>query len=358
MISLTSQLAQDIVNKMMKVIPYNVNIMNSKGIIIGSGDKERIGKIHEGAVNAISLKKLVYIYEDNGDVKKGVNMPIYFKDNIMGVIGISGNPDEVKHFASIVTVTSELLINQEYMFKEKRTREQIKDQLLYQWAFCNDPYNDDFIETANSLSIDINLPRCALAISSLNHYSLNLDKLKSYLTDKEYAIRLNSENIILLLLDDKLMLNYKIKNFQKELSNNAIITIGEKNDIIAKSVHEALRSLEIIKNFGSLIDIQSYQINYYKDIIPLDALFKVEYKEEYKNLILKLKEEGKNSDLIKTLLCYIKHSGEMITISKELHIHRNSLNYRIEKIKNITGKDPKNYLDLLHLITGLIIYTL
>lgn len=123
---LTDQLAYDIVNKMMDVIPYNVNIMNSKGVIIGSGDSSRIGKTHEGAVKAISLKKLIEIHKDKGDARRGVNMPIYFKDKVVGVIGISGDPNIVKQFASIVNVTATLLINQEYMFSKQRSREHVK----------------------------------------------------------------------------------------------------------------------------------------------------------------------------------------------------------------------------------------
>ena len=53
---LSKKLAQSIVDKMMNVIPYNVNIMNHKGIIIGSGDVSRIGYIHEGAVYLFYLE--------------------------------------------------------------------------------------------------------------------------------------------------------------------------------------------------------------------------------------------------------------------------------------------------------------
>lgn len=34
---------------MMKDIPYNINIMDERGIIIGSGERERIGTVHQGA---------------------------------------------------------------------------------------------------------------------------------------------------------------------------------------------------------------------------------------------------------------------------------------------------------------------
>ena len=132
MIKLTEQMAQSIVDRMMNVIPYNVNIMNNEGVIIGSGDKKRIGQLHEGAVDAISRNKLNLIYKDGVGAKPGVNMPIHFNDTLMGVIGISGDPKEVISFAAIVKATSELLIKQEYIYNERRVREQIEEEFLYQ----------------------------------------------------------------------------------------------------------------------------------------------------------------------------------------------------------------------------------
>lgn len=41
---LDSRLAQEIVARTMRIIDCNVNIMDSKGYIIGSGDPERIGE--------------------------------------------------------------------------------------------------------------------------------------------------------------------------------------------------------------------------------------------------------------------------------------------------------------------------
>lgn len=48
MFELSEKQAQEIVDKMMMDIPYNINIMNGKGVIIGSGKKERVGTIHQG----------------------------------------------------------------------------------------------------------------------------------------------------------------------------------------------------------------------------------------------------------------------------------------------------------------------
>ncbi|EHK4157923.1 hypothetical protein U7210_002981 [Escherichia coli] len=49
-----AKLADSIVKRTMKIINYNINVMDFRGRIIGSGDRERIGEIHEGALLAIS----------------------------------------------------------------------------------------------------------------------------------------------------------------------------------------------------------------------------------------------------------------------------------------------------------------
>ena len=202
MLSLTEEMAQAIVNKMMEVIPYNVNIMNPQGIIIGSGDKGRLGKLHKGAIEALNNRELIEVYEEKESVKPGVNMPIYFNNEIMGVIGISGAPDEVKPFASLVMVTAELLLKQESVFVERRKREKKKEEILYQWAFQVEEYSEEFINAASSLGIDLKLPRIAVAVSGRTGIVLPISKLEAFLKEQEYSSFIDTKTSILLLKTD------------------------------------------------------------------------------------------------------------------------------------------------------------
>lgn len=58
---LTSKLAQEIVDRTMKIIDCNINVMDETGCIIGSGDSNRLGEFHEGALLAIKQKRTVVI---------------------------------------------------------------------------------------------------------------------------------------------------------------------------------------------------------------------------------------------------------------------------------------------------------
>ncbi|MBA7514082.1 Carbohydrate diacid regulator [subsurface metagenome] len=59
---ITHQLAQDIVDKTMSILGKNINIMDEKGVIIGSGDKSRLNQFHEGAAQVIKEGKKLEIY--------------------------------------------------------------------------------------------------------------------------------------------------------------------------------------------------------------------------------------------------------------------------------------------------------
>ncbi len=372
MIALTEELAQIIVNKMMKVIPYNVNLMNPKGIIIGSGDKKRIGKVHDGAIKAIISREMVAVYEEQGSVKPGVNMPIYSNGELVGVIGISGDPRVVSPFAAIVNVTAELLISQERSFKEQRGREQRQEEFLYQWAFIKDGYSEEFINRAKELGIDLSILRRAVTIGTRNGGKFHLGKLSRFLGEKEYYIRLQPSITLLFLKDDKNL--YKrvrsmeieleggdLKNlnveedrkFSGSIKRNSIIIIGEAEEILGISVEKALRGGEIIRKLNL-----STNFCFYKDIAPIDSLTEVKSPDSYLKLMEDLEKEGQEADLINTLISYINYNGEMTRIAKELHIHRNSLNYRLLKIHNITSKNPRDFKDLLELFTAYTLYKL
>ena len=88
---LDPQLAQSIVDKMMESIPYNINMMNEKGYIIASGDKNRINTLHIGAIDTIQSGKTKPMVESFGKFgQPGVNIPVEFNGETIGVIGITG----------------------------------------------------------------------------------------------------------------------------------------------------------------------------------------------------------------------------------------------------------------------------
>ncbi|HHH9441311.1 TPA: sugar diacid recognition domain-containing protein [Pseudomonas aeruginosa] len=48
MFNLDNQLAQEIVDRAMVILPCNVNVMDNQGLIIGTGEAERLYTRHDG----------------------------------------------------------------------------------------------------------------------------------------------------------------------------------------------------------------------------------------------------------------------------------------------------------------------
>lgn len=64
MFELDHDLAQDIVDRAMAILPCNVNVMDSQGLILGSGEPERINTRHEGAQLVLANGRIVELDTD------------------------------------------------------------------------------------------------------------------------------------------------------------------------------------------------------------------------------------------------------------------------------------------------------
>lgn len=69
--------------------------------------------------------------------------------------------------------------------------------------------------------------------------------------------------------------------------------------------------------------------------------------QTYKNVLGELEEYdlANRANLITSLYAYLKHNKSWLNASKDLHIHKQSLIYRIKKIEEITGRSLSNMDD-------------
>lgn len=353
MIELSEQLAQKIVDKMMGVIPYNVIITDEQGVIIGSGDPNRIHQFHSVAKKVLETKKIIEIPDDSSPgVKAGVNSPVFFNGKPVGAIGITGNPDIVKSFSELVSVTAELLINQEYASNQRKIKEQEREKFLYELVYADEAYSQSFVERGLSLGIDITIAHTAVLINSSDEDTLKKVKnyLNSFLQKQEYYLMINPNTIAAFMYSDKHLIKRLKKSLENKYINNINIGVGLTEPIIADSINQARKALSIGKKLEN-----NKNIYLYKDLYFISMLANFAGDHKLKELISKIKLDGKQADLLDTLVAYVYNNGETNTTSEVLHIHRNTLNYRLEKIQEISGKNPRNLIELFELFTAYVV---
>ncbi len=338
MYELTHNQAQNIVNKMMKDIPFNINIMDKTGIIIGSGNKERIGTLHHGAVAAIKQKKIIEIKKDEEFVKKGINLPIELNEAIIGVVGISGEVKETRPFANLVKSAVILLIEQSISLKKENLEKNLKQEFFNLITDPDTTFTKELTDQALSYGITINKPSQIVYVEF--PYKMDKETLTNFPSFKasnySYCIVIQETN--------------KIEFLHELLQNqfpDAVISISKMNDKISTGFLQAKSAMRVLK--GVFLNEKVISYTRCEFIADMAELQRKNSKAEMQVHLLE-----KNDELIKTLQVYLSCNLNANETATRLIIHRNTLNYRLHRIFKMTGKDPKNILDLVDLIFLLI----
>ena len=113
------------------------------------------------------------------------------------------------------------------------------------------------------------------------------------------------------------------------------ICIGANVENVSVSYNQALDA-ERIKGKLRL----KKNIIFYKDIALLAEISQLNLSKDL--IDQPAKETLKNShELMDTLISFIRNNCIISLTARELHIHRNTLQYRLNKIREITGNYPK-----------------
>lgn len=365
---LDQTLAQEIVNRTMKIINRNINVMNEKGVIIGSGDNKRIDSIHEGAVHVIETQSGFEISESEAEqlhgVKAGINLPINFHDKVVGVIGITGAPEEIRNYGELVKMAAEMILQQAVLIDEMQWDERLKEELTSQMLHGTKNLNSLYFERVKRLGIDLDIPRVAIILTVENQskgYKWIRDKLEE---DDLYVM--HPDHIVLL---KKVGMKETEGEYSKTLNQMEIWAVGlEKYQrlhckIAIGSYHPALEGISesfqeavYTLNVGEKLDPHKtiYFYEEYKLPIFLARAIQLGIGEEIGPYFQQLKHHDKKGELLETLVVYVEENGDVNKVAGRLFIHRNTLRYRLDRITELTNKDPRKVKDLLELYLSIL----
>ena len=396
-LKITHQLAQQIVDRTINIIGKNINIMNEKGYIIGTGDRNRLNQYHEGAALVIKSKKKLFIYPENKKnligVKPGINLPIEDNKQIIGVVGITGNPDEVGPFGEVIKMTVEMMLQQEVLLKEVALEKQAKENFIHDLISGRIGNDDDlFIARGQIVGYDITLSRVAILINIYRFEKTAQSSLKKFSGLKEGEIYLQRiKNDVLRTLRDlfinqpqdivsyiggdrfivlktiniydkpeiireKSVVNgQKIKNtILTQRKFQASIGIGEYHSGIRgmmRSYKEACRAMEIGSKMGDKKGIHHIA---YLGISRLFSEISLETRNDFISYIYKDNTNKKLKPIfLETLQAFFENNMNVTDTAKKIYVHRNTLLYRLEKIKKYTGLDPQKFDHALQLYIAL-----
>ncbi|HYK72144.1 MAG TPA: helix-turn-helix domain-containing protein [Pseudoneobacillus sp.] len=221
-------------------------------------------------------------------------------------------------------------------------------------------------ERANILGVNLELPRVLIFLECIGDIeNINFSKLMRsvhYELDKADLIALTYNNNIVILKyvkKEENDLHHFLSRIAKPIKEHAndffLISSGSFAPTIKELKTSFINAQKTIKVGRILFPFQNvYHFNQLQLEVLLSQLGQVKMFTFYNEI----KEHDKNGELQQTLQAFINENGELNKVAESLFIHRNTLRYRLDKITELTGKDPRKIKDLIELYTAKILHEL
>lgn len=338
----TKKLAERIVAEMMGVLPYNINVMDADGYIIASGEQGRVGTIHEGARRVLDSGQIYEATTAELGMQPGVNEPIVVGGKLVGVLGITGEPEQVRPFGRLMRVTVALLIEQAMASQREQDDREQRVRFYQELTSRKEPYDPAFVERAKGYRLDLARRSRVILVQGpwpeqrMREAGLRSIPLWKLAQDKTVCF-LNDPGRTDLLLEQL-------------IQSEAIeaVGVGEDEPLAALSLEQATAALELGSKLAPDRIIHTY--SELRFLIHLTSPL----RQEQGAIAPLFGPTEKAADLLQTLQMYIAENGDVSRTAQRLHIHRNTLHYRLDRIRQLTGKDPRSLLDLVELLCGLV----
>lgn len=355
---ITKKLAEEIVQQTMVRLNRNLNVMDTNGMILASGEAERIDRIHEGAAHVAKTKVPLWITNENiGDwhgTKPGVNMPVHYKDKLIGVIGITGDPNELRDVATLVQLTTEMMVHQSMITSEVEWKRKIKE-LVFEELIASGPLSAIVVDRLSILNFKMSGPYLTLLVQTKNiqESPQRLIEIMEEQFERNTALIGHSQlNELFIVLSDvkHSILEMKINKIRHLFQKDVSVKIGvglfvEELDDISHSYETAKQAIK----YGE----SKQSINYYNDIelIVLMKSLPSSMNERFTHRIL----TGLSDQLIETLKAFFENNMAIGATADSLTIHRHTLTYRLRRVKELTSLDPISFQDAVLFYFALIL---
>jgi len=362
MFELDHDLAQDIVDRAMAILPYNVNVMDSQGLILGSGEPERVNTRHEGAQLVLANGRVVEIDSQTAmhlkGVQPGINLPLLLDQRLIGVLGITGEPEQLRTYAELVRMTAEMLVSQRNQQGEQQWRRQRGDDLL---ALLLSETGDSprLVDEAQQMGLKPQLARvpCLFELGADQRPGQTVEALSAWLMSRypdSWCVSAAPSSLLWCRPASHMVDAPRLLEKLDGLGWNILrIAVGGATEGL-NGLRRSYRRVGDLLAYGREVLPDSRLLVLDRYALPV-LLWRHRHDDALDELLSPLRRvlaKDNNGQLLATLRSWCEHDGQSQACADALGIHRNSLRYRMERIAELSGVDPLRLDGMLALYLG------
>lgn len=361
--TITTALAQQIVQRTTQIIPFKVNLIDAQGVILASTDPGRVGSVHPGAQLALARGASVELDATAARLlpgaRPGINLPLLVRGGVCGVVGLTGEPEAVRQFGELVRAMAEMMLEQAQLVSElqheKRYREEFVSQLI-----ARSGVSDTAMQAwAARLALDLRVPRAMLMLQ-VAHGGEQLEQVLSQLQQAQAALHLRWPALLTAVVSpgELAMLDafpasgpqparaqqarQRLQELQQVAQQALTLPFTLAMGVALPGLDGASASYESARQtarVGRARDAAQPLHSYLELSLPvlLSSLQDGWQAGQLRQVLAQLRSRDRSGVLLRTLDAWFGHHSHPTATAKALHIHRNTLDYRLQKIAGLTG---------------------
>lgn len=362
---ISSESAMAVAREISSIIGHDVNMMDARGVIIASTDALRIGTFHAGAERLLRehLDELMIAGDDEYEGSRpGINLPIVFDQKVVGVVGVTGEREEVERYGRVIKKMTEILLLESWVEGRRKMRAEVLNGFVEEWLFGSGDFDEAFVDRGRQIGIDVTLPRQVL-IAGLSPVDIPQDS-----NDAQTLSHAVEEAIA-----QTLSLRKNSAWHRTAFQFTCLVPAGQEwelkelaRDMVEQSLHKAGTTLVIGIDDSRLLPgeirvaygnaTKAYQAALTDPSSPMKLfselyleLFVNEVPRQTRRLFIDKVFKGCNSPTKRRfetfLKVFFKCGCSVRKTAASLIFHKNTIEYKLRKIAEKTGLDPRRVDD-------------
>lgn len=344
---MANRLFQGVIHQMKDAVDRVIGVIDENGIIISCSELVKIGETKSEVFDELAYTT------DAISVGGYTYRPISNGPKTEYVVFVEGEDQEAKKTSLLLTIA---LSNIKNLYDEKYDKGSFIKNIILDNILPSDIYMK-----SKELHFDNEVPRIVFLIKFTGRSEMiPYDMVQNMFPDKnkDYVISVGEHDIVLIKElkvsgSSKDVFNMKeiektAKNIADTLSSEfytrvsiGIGTVVDNIRDLARSFKEAQVALEVGKVFDTEKNIISYEnLGIGRLIYQLPTtLCEMFLQEVFKKGSL----ESLDRETLMTIQCFFENNLNVSETSRKLFVHRNTLVYRLEKIRKLTGLDLREF---------------
>jgi carbohydrate diacid regulator len=354
--ALTPALAQEIAGETSAIVGLNVLITDTAGIVIGSGDVSRVGSFHEASVDVLrtgaqASHTAAEAHKLQG-VRAGMTMPILLHGAAVGTVGITGSPRQVTRFGLMVKRQTEILLTESMLLRSRFLRERVLEDLVRDVTTFDPELVDpqSIVDRSREYGLDLTLSRRVLVIDLAGRPSAQdggdaaaLRAVReSFPEQQSVAVVLGSGSVVVLARaadPDVLMGEVRscLEQLGRRLSVRATVGVGSGADSLPTLRRSYDDAVDAVRLGGSTATDGVCWIDTVRTAQLVAAAGRGFCARYVQAVAGRLTQQNDWFALRETVIAWCENGFSLVRTAAALHIHRNTLVYRLGKIDQLQG---------------------